>query len=154
MEHSKLVRDIMSSPPITVTEDTPAPEIARLMREKDIGAVIVTANDGRMVGIITEGDFTGMGRCVPFSLDLAPVIFGMRAANFDELKQIYTMARKLVARQIMHDQVVTLREAEPIGNAVQTMMTKGYKHLPVVRDGKPVGMLARHDVLKLLLAGA
>jgi CBS domain-containing protein len=150
MPQHRLVRDIMSSPPITVGQDTPAPEVAKLMRDKDIGAVIVTDPGGRMVGIITESDFTGMGRCVPFSLDLAPVIFGMRAANLDELRRIYAMARELTARQIMHDQVATVRESESIGRAAQLMMNQGHKHLPVVRDGKPVGMLARHDMLKLL----
>ena len=133
---------------------TSASDVARIMCERDIGAVVVTGEGGKLVGIITESDFTGMGRCVPFSLELAPVIFGRRAASFDELKQIYTMARSLPARQIMHEDVATIGEDETIGEAVRLMMAKDYKHLPVVRDGKPVGMLARHDVLKLMLAEA
>ena len=46
---------------------------------------------------------------------------------------------------------MTVREKDTIGHAVKVMMTTGHKHLPVMRDGKPVGMLARHDVLKLLM---
>lgn len=151
MDGKELVRDIMTSPPVCVSSDTPAPEVARIMREQDIGAVIVVGDDGLLAGIITESDFTGMGRCVPFTLELAPVIFGMRAADLDELKHIYTLARQLVARQIMHEGVVTLSPDHTIGEAVQIMMNRGLKHLPVVRNGKPVGMLARHDILKLLL---
>ncbi len=151
MAGKSLVQDLMTSPPITVGEDTPVTEVARLMREQDIGSVIVVRPDGTMAGIITEADFTGMGRCVPFSLELAPVILGLRAANLDELRQIYGKARELTARQIMHEKVTTVRETDPIGSAVKTMMTTGHKHLPVLRAGKPVGMLARHDVLKLLM---
>lgn len=146
-----LVKDLMTTPALTVREDALAPEIARLMREKDVGSVIVVKADRTLAGIITEADFTGVGRCVPFSLELAPVILGLRAANLDELKRIYSQARQLTARDIMHDKVVTVRESDPIGQAVKTMMTTGHKHLPVVREGRPVGMLARHDVLKLLM---
>lgn len=151
MDGKEHVRDIMSSPPVSVSLDTPATEVARIMRDREIGSVIVVGDDGLLAGIITESDFTGMGRCVPFSLDLAPVIFGRRAADLDELKQIYTLAKQLVARQIMHERVVTVNPEHTIGEAVQIMMNQGHKHLPVVRDGKPVGMLARHDILRLML---
>ena len=110
--------------------------------------------DGPAIGIRVGRVYSTYLRCVPFSIELAPVIFGRRAASFDELKQIYTMARSLPARQIMHEDVATIGEDETIGEAVRLMMAKDYKHLPVVRDGKPVGMLARHDVLKLMLAEA
>lgn len=140
----------MSSPPVTVGLDTPAPEVARTMRERNIGAVMVVGDDGLLAGIITESDFTGVGRCVPFDLGLAPVIFGSRAADLDELKRIYSLARRLVARQVMHERVVTVTEGQTIGEAVRIMLNRGHKHLPVVRDGRPVGMLARHDILKML----
>lgn len=147
----RLVRDIMNAPPVSVGEETPVPEVARVMRDRDIGAVLVTRADGTLAGIISEADFSGMGRCVPFTLDLAPVVFGMRAADFEELKRIYSQARSLTARQIMHERVVTISPDTPIGEAVHLMVTKGFKHLPVVEGARPVGMLARHDVLKLLL---
>ncbi len=151
MDGKEHVRDIMSSPAVSVSLDTPATEVARIMRDREIGSVIVVGDDGLLAGIITESDFTGMGRCVPFSLELAPVIFGRRAADLDELKQIYTLAKQLVARQIMHERVVTVSPENTIGEAVQIMMNQGHKHLPVVRDGKPVGMLVRHDILRLML---
>jgi CBS domain-containing protein len=145
-----LVREIMTSPVITVRTDSPAPEVARIMQERDIGAVVVVDEGGRLCGIITESDFTGIGRCVPFSLDLAPVVFGARAATLEELGRIYTMARTLRAKDVMSERVETLEESDDVGSAVRRMLTHNLKHLPVVRDGTPVGMVARHDVLKLL----
>jgi CBS domain-containing protein len=144
------VKDIMSQPVVTVPEDALAPEIARVMQERDIGAVVVVDAAGALRGIVTESDFTGVGRCVPFSLALAPVVFGARAATMAEIEQIYAMARKLTARQIMSEEVHTARESEEIGAVVHRMLRRKLKHVPVVRDGKPVGMLARHDVLKLM----
>jgi CBS domain-containing protein len=144
------VKDIMSQPVVTVPEDALAPEIARVMQERDIGAVVVVDAAGALRGIVTESDFTGVGRCVPFSLALAPVVFGARAATMAEIEKIYAMARKLTARQIMSEEVHTAGESEEIGAVVHRMLRRKLKHVPVVRDGKPVGMLARHDVLKLM----
>jgi CBS domain-containing protein len=144
------VKEIMSQPVVTVDESTLAPDVARLMEEHDIGAVVVVDALGRLVGIVTESDFTGIGRCVPFSLGLAPVVFGARAASMAELERIYAMARKLTAREIMSEKVHTAEESEEVGAVVQRMLARNLKHVPVVRDGKPVGMLARHDLLKLI----
>jgi CBS domain-containing protein len=144
------VREIMSAPVITVPEDALAPEVARVMQTHDIGAVVVVDGEGRLSGLITESDFTGIGRCVPFSLALAPVIFGARAATPAELDRIYAMARTLPARAFMSGEVQTAEETEEVGAVVHRMLARKLKHVPVVREGRPVGMIARHDILKLL----
>jgi CBS domain-containing protein len=144
------VKEIMSRPVVTVDERTLAPDVARVMQEHDIGAVVVVDAAGRLRGIVTESDFTGIGRCIPFSLALAPVVFGARAPDMAELERIYAMARKLTARQIMTERVHTAEESEEVGAVVHRMIARGLKHVPVVRDGKPVGMLARHDLLALI----
>lgn len=144
------VREVMASPVITVSLDTPAPEAARLMQQRDIGAIPVVDEAGMMRGIITESDFTGVARCVPFSLDLAPVIFGARAASVAELERIYEMARRLKARDIMTEKVVSSGEDDEVGPLVRRMLDGVLRHVPVLRGGKPVGMVARHDLLKLI----
>lgn len=143
------VRDVMSSPPVTVPEGMMVPEVAKVMTGRDIGAVIVVDAAGNLRGLITESDFTGMARCVPFSLELAPVIFGARAASMQELANIYEMARSLPASRMMSEKVITCREDDDIGEVVHTMLKKNLKHVPVMREGKPVGMVARHDLLKI-----
>lgn len=144
-----LARDIMSAPAITVAEGTPVPEVARLMQDRNIGAVIVVDRDGRLAGLITETDFTGIGRAVPFSLRLAPVVFGARAASLAELEEIYERASKLDAAAMMTRDVRTVAEDAPVGDVIHAMLEGDLKHVPVVRGGTPVGMVARHDVLKL-----
>ena len=146
------VKELMTEPVVTVDENMLAADVARVMQEHDIGAVVVVDASGQLRGIVTESDFTGIGRCVPFSLAIAPVVFGARAATIAELERIYAMARQLRARQIMSDKVQTAEESEEIGAVVQRMLARNLRHVPVVRDGKPVGMLARHDILKLVAA--
>jgi CBS domain-containing protein len=144
------VRQVMSSPPISVHESMTAGDVARLMMDKDIGAVVVVDDDGRLRGLITESDFTGVARCVPFTMELAPVIFGSRAASLRELEAIYAQAKTLPASRIMSEKVTTCQEDDDIGAVVHTMLKKKLKHVPVVRGEKVVGMVARHDVLGLI----
>lgn len=143
-------KDLMTPNPVSVGLDTPLPDVAKLMSERDIGAVIVVDDAGMLKGIITESDFTGMARCVPFTLELAPVIFGARAATLKELEHIYDQAQKLSAREAMSEKVVTVGPGDELGRVVRLMLDRKLKHVPVVEDGKPVGMIARHDVLKLM----
>src|SRR4030067_1153076 len=78
---------------------------------------------------------------------------GARDTAREELERIYAMARKLKAKDVMSERVETIAESDDVGSAVHRMLTRNLKHLPVVRDGTPVGMVARHDVLKLLGRG-
>jgi CBS domain-containing protein len=146
------VKELMTAPVVTVDENMLAVDVARVLQEHDIGAVVVVDASGQLRGIVTESDFTGIGRCVPFSLAIAPVVFGARAATIAELERIYAMARQLRARQIMSDKVQTAEESEEIGAVVPRMLARNLRHVPVVRNGKPVGMLARHDIMKLVAA--
>lgn len=145
------VKDIMSAPPITVPEGTLLPDVARLMQDRNIGAVIVVDESGKMTGLITETDFTGIERSIPFTLRRAAVIFGARAPSAQELEAIYTEARRLPASRVMSRDVLTATEIEPVGNVIRRMLDRDLKHVPVLRDGVPVGMLARHDVVKLAM---
>lgn len=146
-----LVRDLMSSPAVTVSPDTPVPQIAAMMRRQHIGCVVVTDAEGGLLGIVTDSDFANVGQHVPFSVALSPTIFGARAATLDELKQIFKLARDLTARQVMTERPLAVADDLPLGDAVHLMLTKERKHLPVLRAGKVVGVIARHDVLQLLL---
>ena len=51
-----LARDVMTSPPITVTQDTPVAKVATVLLENRISAVPVLDADGHMIGIVSEGD--------------------------------------------------------------------------------------------------
>lgn len=145
-----LVQDIMTSPAVTVGELAPLEQVAAIMAERNIGAVIVVDEAGELRGIITESDITGIGRCIPFNLRLAPVILGARAATPAELAEIYDRARHLPAKQVMTRNVVTAAETDQIGDVVRTMLDRDFNHLPVVRGGRVVGVVARHDLLRLL----
>lgn len=145
------VRDIMSSPVVSVTRDTPAPRVAALMKEKNIGALAVVDEQGKLLGIVTETDLAAIRRSVPFTLKLAAVIYGMRPPTPEETAQLLEMARKLTAGDLMSPRVETVREDQDASEVASLMLAHDRRHVIVVRDGRPVGIVARHDLLKLLL---
>ncbi|MEM3463694.1 MAG: CBS domain-containing protein, partial [Candidatus Bathyarchaeia archaeon] len=51
-----LVRDVMSSPVITIDEEAPANHVAELMDKHELGCIVVTNKEGKPIGIITERD--------------------------------------------------------------------------------------------------
>lgn len=147
------VADIMSSPVVSVPRDTPMPQVAALMREKRIGAVVVTDADGALAGIVTETDMATVRRSVPFNLKLAAVIYGMRPPTPAESAELMAMAAKLTAGDLMTSPIESVREDQTASDVASLMLKHDRRHVPVVRDGKPVGIVARHDLLKLLVQG-
>ncbi len=141
--------DIMSRPVVTVREDTTLDEVARAMLDHRIGSVPVVDGDGRLVGIVSESDFIGKERGVPFTAFHAPSILG-RWVTKEGVERIYEAARRMRARDIMSSPVETLSEETTVTDIVRRMIRHDLKRLPVVRDGRPVGMVTHHDMLRLV----
>ena len=146
-------RDIMTAPVIAVREDTSLEDVARLMLRHNIGAVPVIDGQGTLRGIITEADFAEKERGVPFSAYRAPQLFGRWVSQRD-VEAIYAAARSLPARAIMSTPVLTVTEDTPVKEILDLMLRHDVTHLPVVREGAPVGMVSRHDLLRLVARAA
>ena len=117
-----LVRDIMSKEVKVVRPDTSVKEVVATMNKFDIGSVVVVQGD-RPVGIITERDI--LRRLVEPCL--AP--------------------ETLTARQIMTSPVLTISETANIEETAKLMARKRVKKLPVINNGKLVGMITYTDIV-------
>lgn len=144
-------RDIMTQPVITAQEDATLEHIARTMMEHRIGSVPIVDPAGRLCGIVTESDFTEKQRCVPFSMIRAPQVFG-QWFSAECVEKAYVAARRIAARDVMTRQVATLGEDASIHEIMNQMIRHDVNRIPIVRDGRPVGIVARHDLLKVMVA--
>jgi CBS domain-containing protein len=105
---------------VVAAPQTSVAEAARLMREGNVGAVLVVENE-QLVGIFTERD----------------ALFRVIAPGLDPAK---TALRDVMTRNPM-----TVAPDETFGYALLLMHEKGFRHTPVVENGRPVGVLsARH----------
>lgn len=117
------VKDAMHKGVDWVSPDTPVTELAKLMRDHDVGAIPIGEND-RLVGMVTDRDI---------------VCKGMAQDNFD--------ARGATARDVMTAVIHCCSEDEDLGKAVRHMKELKVRRLPVINKNKRmIGMLSLGDV--------
>ena len=144
------VKDLMSQPVITVQEDASLEQVARTILENNVGGVPVVNAEGEITGIITESDFAAKEKSVPFSTFSAPQLLGEWIST-DEIENIYQAARHRRAEEIMTRKVAVVLESDSVEKAAKMLLKHDVNRLPGVRDCIPVGIIARRDLLRLMV---
>jgi CBS domain-containing protein len=137
---------IMTRPVITVTPDTTIVEAANLMLQRHVSGLPVADAAGRLVGMLSEGDFIRRaeigtqrrrGRLLKFIL--GP---GRAASDF-----VQEHGRK-VSDIMTTEPIVTISEDMALEGIVELMERNNIKRLPVIRDDKVVGIVSRSNLLQ------
>ncbi len=132
---NELVRNWMTKDPITVSPDTALPEAHNLMKNFHIRRLPVMENE-KLVGIVTLGDIREAEPSDATSLS----IFELN----------YLLARLTVGR-IMTRDPITISPDDSIGEAARLMLEYKIGGLPVVDNGKLVGIITESDIFRLLV---
>ena len=107
---------------LTAPKETTVSEAARLMKKMSVGAVMVVEKE-KLIGIVTERD----------------VLFRVLAESRDP-----TTTR---LAEVMTAKPQTIGPDRPFGHALHLMYESGFRHVPVVEHGRPVGMVSARDAL-------
>ncbi len=147
-----LIREIMSSPVVTVTPETSIQDVARLMRDRHISGVPVVSADNRLLGMITEVDliarhapahephyFTLLSAVIPLSLD-----------EYGRYKEQVRHILAVNAEQLMTKKPTTVRPQDTLEDAAALMVKPGHSSLPVVEEGHLVGIITRTDLVRMI----
>ena len=145
-------RDIMSKPVMSVHLDTPLREVARLMLDKGITAVTVIDDNGAPIGIVSEGDLIHPERAAREARRQSWLeVFAEGEPLAPELLDwLHSQAHS--ARAVMSAPVITVSEDTELGEIARVLVTHRIKRVPVVRDGRVTGIIARGDLLRVLAA--
>ena len=119
-------RQHMSRDLLTVDPSVLLAEVARRMVRRDVGAVLVLGEDERLVGILTERD----------------VLRAVAEGYGDETTVADFMTRD----------PETIDGTESADHAAVLMIHGGFRHLPIVEEGRVVGMLSIRDLMRVTLA--
>ncbi|KAA3628390.1 MAG: CBS domain-containing protein [Proteobacteria bacterium] len=130
------VEQIMTKDVVAVTVDTAVPELERLMREKRIRHLPVIKSNGTLAGIVSHRD---LQRVAP-----SP------ASTLSQGEATYLLA-KLLAEEIMHKEVVTCAPTTLVEEAGKLMRRQKVGSLPVVDNGKLVGIVTGMDLVDFFL---
>jgi CBS domain-containing protein len=141
------VKDVMTKNVTSITPQATVAEALDVMTRSRISGLPVIDETGGLVGIVSEADFlrrSELGTEKSQAHWLGSIFMPGHAAD------IYARAHAKHIDQIMTTDVATIDENANLGEAVTLMEQRRVKRLPVVADGKVVGMIARADFVRAL----
>ncbi|MEU6415548.1 CBS domain-containing protein [Microbispora sp. NPDC046933] len=148
------VRDVMTSEVASVNGSTPFRDVAEVLIAHEVSAVPVVDGEGHVVGVVSEADLL---RKEEFREQYyregyrPPLRARLREAVGHGVARSQERARGVTAAELMSAPAVTTRPYTSVVSAARQMSRHGVKRLPVVDDeGVLVGIISRHDLLKVL----
>ncbi len=118
------VVEVMTASPVTILADATVAEAASAMRDKEIGSLIVLEG-GRPAGIITERDI------------VTKVAADVRSAADTRV------------RDIMSAPLIAVHPHQEVAEAAKIMAARKIRRLPVIKEGKLVGMITENDIIRV-----
>ena len=118
------ISDIMTANVISISKDESVAAAARLLRRYNVGALPVTDRDMRLRGIVTDRDIAT--RCVAADADPKTTKVG----------------------EIMSRGIITASPGDTVGSAVRSMSSDQVRRLPLIDDGRVVGMVTLCDMAR------
>ena len=133
---TELVKDWMTANPICVSPETTLPEALQIMKDKRIRRLPVMDGKGKLVGVVTRGDLRGAQPSEATSLSIYEINY---------------LISKLTLGGLMTKAVITVTPNTTIGDAARIMLKHKIAGLPVMDDGKVVGILTESDVFRMVV---
>ena len=143
-------REIMNSAVVAVRPDTPISDVAKTLREHRISAVPVIDEAGSPPGMVSEGDLIGRDeadREARLDWWLTLLAEG-EALNPEFLASVRSSKRR--AHDIMTAPVIAVGEDTEIDEVARLLTARRIKRVPVLRDGRIVGIVSRADLVGAL----
>ncbi len=148
------IREIMTANVVTCTKDTTVREAAALLREYHIGGLPVMDRNA-VIGIVTESDILGLlstGRIsedlwLPSPLELIEVPV-RELVNWERTKKALANIGDTKVAEVMSHPVISVTGETDIEEAAALMVRHRIARLPVIEDGRLVGIVARADIIR------
>ena len=145
-------REVMTVAVVSVTPDTTTQETARILRDRGISAVPVVDEAGKPIGMLSEGDLIGRDdadREARRDWWLTLLAEGEQL-NPDFLASLRSPVT--LAREVMTSPVIAVDDDADIRDIARMLIDHRIKRVPVLRDGRIVGIVSRSDLVRRLAA--
>ena len=131
-----LVKERMTSPVLTITQDVSIQDALARMHQDKVRRYPVVDKHGKLIGIVTEADL----------MNAKP-----SEATTLSVWEITALLSKITVERVMTEKVITTTEDCPIEEAARIMADNEISALPVMRDKSLVGMITETDIFHILL---
>jgi CBS domain-containing protein len=143
----------MTTNVITTVPDASVQAVALLLSERGISGVPVVDAGGRVIGIVSEGDLlhrteTGTER----RTERRRARWLDTLATDQDLARDYVKSHGRTVKEIMTTEVISVAETTPLDEIADLLETKRIKRVPVMRDGKLVGIVSRANIVRAFAA--
>ena len=147
------VKDIMTREVISVSPETEILQAAKVLLEKHINGVPVVDEDGNLVGILCQSDLVAQQKKIP-----TPSLFTLLNGfiPLKSLKHIEKEVQKIAATSVAHAMTpdpVTVQSDATVEEVATLMVNKNFHTIPVMEEGKLVGIVGKEDILRTLIPG-
>lgn len=152
----KFVKDLMNEKVISVSRNTTVGELCKILLDNNITGTPVLDSDNHLVGMVTDADIITENIEPIFPMYFDPLIASFAyMENFEKFTLDVKEYLSIKVEEIMTRKVKSLKPDTPVSKAVQIMVKDRLNRIPVVDgDNKVIGIIARADVLRSLLADA
>jgi CBS domain-containing protein len=153
MEACMRAMDVMTPNVITVGPETSVQALAKLLLQHGISGVPVVDQQQRLVGIVTEGDLLHRAETGTDPRPVPRLSWWLNAiAKKDDLSRDYIKSHGRKVKDIMTTDVVSVIATTQLADVAVLLETNRIKRVPVVQDGKMVGILSRANLVRALVA--
>jgi CBS domain-containing protein len=145
-----LAREIMNKEVITVQEDSSIEEVARILTDNNISGAPVVNKNGKIVGMVTEGDLLHKEtnpRVPAFLSILGSFIY---ISGVERYREDFKKLAATITSEIMTTDLITVSRDVEIEDVADLMLEHNIKRVPVVEKGTVVGIISRADIIKTL----
>jgi len=143
-----LVQEVMTTPVVTVAASASIGQAATIMLDHHISGLPVVEHGGKVVGIITEGDF--LRRSEIATEGRAPSLWKELFMRSGKAAEDYVRAHARTVGDVMTRNLLTIPQTASLSEAVDLMERKHVKRLPVVDGDALIGILARSDLVRII----
>ncbi|MFZ3046856.1 MAG: CBS domain-containing protein [Desulfatirhabdiaceae bacterium] len=145
------IKDIMTTELITVSPETEILQAAKILLEKRINGIPVVNQAGKLVGILCQSDLIAQQKKLPI-----PSLFIFMDGIFStsSVKQFEKQVQKIAAITVAQAMSPNPVFAEPdmdIDVVAGMMVDKGFHTIPVLHEGRLVGIVGKEDILRTLI---
>ena len=149
-EQKMKVTELMTTKVVTIDAGSTIEEAARIMITNGVSCLPVLDDSNKVVGIQTHTDFGFHKKYLP----MADHLYTLMGAWVDPetLERVAKNVSSKIVKDVMIQPVITVQEDALVSDVADLMMNKRINRVPVMKDKTLIGIVTRHDFMKLMIS--